>query len=104
MLVGHVFRRGPFAQPGDDVLTQPVGQLTVKGLGTEEPNGALVRDGRACISGLGIVKGHVGPVRIFIVHDGPHLKGLRHDEVEIEEAPTVNALPAKNEGAVVEFR
>ena len=103
MLLGHVFRRWPFTQAGDDVLAQAVGQLAVKGFWTEEANGALVRDGRTGIGCLGVVEGHVGPVRVFVVHDGPHLKGLCHNEFEIEEAAAVNALPTEHEGAIVEF-
>ena len=100
---GHVLRRWPLAQSSDDVLAQSVGQLAVEGFGTEEADGALVGDGRAGIGGFGVVEGNVAPVGVLIVHDGPHFKRLGDHEFQIEEAATVNALPAKNEGAVVEF-
>ena len=101
---GHVLRRWPLAQSGDDVLAQSVGQLAVEGFGTEESDGALVGDGRAGIGGFGVVEGDVAPIGVLVVHNGPHFKRLGDHEFQIEEATTVNPLPAEDEGAVVEFR
>ena len=102
-LFGHVLGCGPLAQPCDDVLAEPVGQFTVKGLRPEESNGSHGGNGRSGFGRFGVVERHVAPIRIGVVGDGPHFEGLRHHEFEIEEAPAVNALPTEHQGAVVKL-
>ena len=60
--------------------------------------------GRSRLSRLGIIESHVTPIRILIVSNGSHFEGLGHDELDVEQTCTVNALPAKDEGAVVKLR